>query len=428
MRLTGFEIRDFKRLKLCAIPNLPERGVVPLVGRNGAGKSSIIDAFVAALGGKRGLPEEPIRRGAEKASIVLRFDELEVERTITASGGGALTVRGADGVPMRTPQEVLDRLVGSYGFDPMAFAAATPAEQRKTLARVCGVDLDGHERARKSVFDERTYVGRQLAQAEATLAALPIVQAPEKEESLEAILTQIGEAQRTNAEVEAAQRRVVELESIMTRRSDEIGRLEAQLAEAQAKLDEAVKALTDARCEAMEAKAKRVDLAPLSQRAKDVEQVNARVRQRRERERKLAEATDLRKKRDGLSERIAEMEATLATAVAGAELPVEGLAIAEDGVTLNGVPFSQASSAEKLKVGFALALAEGKECRLVFCRLGSLCDEESLATLAQLADEHDALALVELVDDGERPGIVIEDGTIAGVRGETVAAIDRASE
>lgn len=424
MRLTGFEIRDFKRLKLCAIPNLPERGVVPIVGKNGAGKSSIIDAFVAALGGKRGLPEEPIRRGAERASIVLRFDALEVERTITASGGGTLTVRGADGMPMRTPQEVLDRLVGSYGFDPMAFASATPAEQRKTLARVCGVDLDAHERARKGVYDERTFVGRQLAQAEAQLASMPIVSAPEKEESLEELLAQIGEAQRGNATVEAAQRRVVELEGHVTRWGDEIERLEQQLARARESLQEAASALTAARQEAVAAKARRVDLGPLNERARTIEETNRRVRQASDRRRKAEEVAELGRKRDGLSERIHAMDASLANAVAGSQLPVEGLAIADDGVTLNGVPFSQASSAEKLKVGFALALAEGKECRLVFCRLGSLCDEESLATLAQLADEHDALALVELVDDGERPGVVIEDGTIAGVRGDAVPAAE----
>lgn len=73
MKLRNLKISNFRRVQSIEL-NLDGKSAV-LTGRNGAGKSSIIDAVWVALTGKD-VPDAPIHHGAHKAEIQADLDSI----------------------------------------------------------------------------------------------------------------------------------------------------------------------------------------------------------------------------------------------------------------------------------------------------------------------------------------------------------------
>jgi DNA repair exonuclease SbcCD ATPase subunit len=93
---------NFQRLK--AINITPNANTVLITGKNGAGKSSVLDSIVSALCGKDYCPEKPIRTGEKGARVELDLGKYKVTRTFTESGGGTLKVESKDGFKAGRPR------------------------------------------------------------------------------------------------------------------------------------------------------------------------------------------------------------------------------------------------------------------------------------------------------------------------------------
>jgi recombinational DNA repair ATPase RecF len=179
MLITSLQISDYKRVRKVAITPASDRSIILIGGKNGAGKSSTLDALTAAFGGAKQVAADPVRHGAAEASIYVELDggKLTIDRTIDADGKTTLEVRDAEGA-VRQPQKVLDALIGARFLDPLAFLGLAPKEQRAQLMKLIPdaariVDLDGK---RERGFDRRTEIGRELTKAEGELARLPEVE------------------------------------------------------------------------------------------------------------------------------------------------------------------------------------------------------------------------------------------------------------
>lgn len=170
MKIIRLEVEDFQRIEVVAINANGE--AVEISGKNEQGKSSILDFVEAMLGGGGHQPVEPIRRGTEGARGVLELDDLIIERVWTKKTD-RLVVKNKDGASYPKPQSVLSRIVGPLAFDPVKFMDMRPADQRETLLRVIGVDLDEIEARRQSAYDTRREAGRELRSARARLDGSP---------------------------------------------------------------------------------------------------------------------------------------------------------------------------------------------------------------------------------------------------------------
>lgn len=175
MKIVELRAENVKCLK--AVEVRPIGSVVEVRGRNGQGKSSLIDAIAYALGGKPLCPEMPIRAGQDHANVVVKFDGLVVRRTWTPTDT-YLTVENEQGAAYRTPQAILDKLVGNLTFDPLEFVRMKPQQRRDELLALLGlreklVELDTRE-GQLSVFrrDAHKEVERLKALL-ATLASIP---------------------------------------------------------------------------------------------------------------------------------------------------------------------------------------------------------------------------------------------------------------
>jgi DNA repair exonuclease SbcCD ATPase subunit len=429
--------------RLTAVEITPAGNVIVIGGKNGQGKSSVLDSIAYVLGGKDLICRQPVRRGQKSAEVTCDLGEYKVRRTFTADGGGQLTVETKDGARFTSPQARLDDIVGRLSFDPLAFSRMDPAKQAETLRVLLGLDFTELDRERASVFAVRTDVNRDGKALRARYEALPAKHrdVPEEEVSAGEILADLEIMQEQNHVIETARNDAAMLRSIADgadsqalearkqcdRTRQEIARLQERLVAEEKSLGAADANAQNKRAEAVKLAAAASalvvhDLAPLKERLAGVEAVNRKVRENHENARLLAELEAQRTESQKLTARIDAIDAAKQEAVAKASFPVEGLGFDADGiVTFNGLPFDQASAAEQLRVSVAIGIALNPKLRVLLIRDGSLLDEESLGLLGEMADQHDAQLWIERVEDGGAT-VIIEDGSVLEPAGKEASS------
>jgi hypothetical protein len=399
MKIVRFTAENVKRLKAVEIE--PSGDVVVIAGRNAQGKSSILDAIWLALGGGAAQKEttRPIRDGEDHASVELDLGDLVVTRT-WKDGSTSLRVSNHDGASYNSPQKMLDKLVGGLSFDPLEFAHQAAKDQVTTLLDLVELPFDPDELAarRRGIFDDRTDIGREVKALEGELAGLPEVDpVPEPVDTAE-VMAQMEKALLDNRTREGVE--------------DQLATCRASVVELEDRLAQTRLALTTAIAD-LGSLPDIVDTEPLRETLASAAEVNAVVAQHEKRETVVSKLDLARKHRDAFTAKLEALDAEKATALAEADMPVDGLSFDEDGVLYQGIPFKQASAAEQLRVSMAMAMAANPAIRVVRITDGSLLDSENMAVIAEMAKATDTQVWIERVDDTAGVGIIIEDGEIA---------------
>lgn len=395
MRITKLIAENVKRIK--AIKIEPDGNLVVIQGRNGQGKTSVLDSIWLAIQGAAASKEtpDPIRHGETKAMVEVSFGDLVVTRHWSRGKASRLELRDA-GVKQRSPQKLLDALVGRLSFDPLAFAGLKEAEQRAALLELVQLPFDPLklDRRRSGIFSDRTDLNRDVRKIEGQLGGLPEPEpwTPKNVVSVSELLAKHGRA--TKAQLSADRLRVNLARACAAVR-------DAQVAHAQA--EEAVRGIPDELQDPVEIQ-KQIDSA---------EETNAAVRAAANRRQVEAGLESAKAKVLVLTDTLDAIDSEKEKGLREAKMPVPGLSFTPEGVTYNGVPFRQCCSAERLRVSTAMAMAINPEIRVIRITDGSLLDSENMRMLEDLATEKDYQVWVECVSDGDGVGIVIEDGEVA---------------
>lgn len=410
------EVHAFKRVEQITL----EPDMFQLVGGNNAqGKTSLLDAIWVALGGGAATRDlsRPIKDGHDTACITLDLGDLKVERKFTASGT-TLTVTDGDGHKVGSPQTVLDRLIGRLGFDPGAFLNMSDKDQRAAILTLVDLpfDLDGLEAERRNVFESRTVIGRDVSR---TKGAYEIADnpgdGPTEETSSADLVEQLTAAHAANADADAWVQENRDTERDIDRLETAIGDVERDIAEMQKRLTEMRQeaALATERLVARnEAGAPpRVDIAPIEAALADLEATNRDARLRRERAGLRQAWADAQADFAAKTTELEAIDRRKTSALAAATMPVDGLTIGDTGLLYRGVPFAQASAAERIRVAFAVGCAANPNIRVACIRDGSLLDDDSLAAVAELAAETGFQVFIERVGTGG--GVTVVDGMLA---------------
>lgn len=408
MRIVELQAENFKRLRAVRIK--PDGSIVQITGRNAQGKTSVLDAIWAALGGRTCKVDKPVRDGAEKATVSLDLGDVTVEAMWSESGAKSLTVKASNGRKLSSTQAVLDSLVGQLTFDPLAFSRMKAAEQVETLKALVGADLGEIDEARQAAYDNRTDVNRTIRDLKGRLSGLPEVDAPDEEVSVKALFDELSAANKKAEENIELRDELKASHAYLQQLDEEVSALQKQLAE---KRDERKSVLeTTERLSAQVDNIVEPDLDSIQARIATSEETNKRVRQRQERQRVARELREAEQKADALTAEIEQCDARKQEAIAAAKLPVEGLSFDADGVSYQGQPFSQASSAEQLRVSVAMGLAMNPKLKVMLIRDGSLLDADNLALIGSMAESAEAQVWIERVGGDGSAGVLIEDGEV----------------
>ena len=420
---------NYKRLQMIDVT--PGRNVVVVTGRNKAGKSSLLDAIAAVLGGKKQVAAKPIRTGADSAQIVCILGddkpELLVKRVFSADGKTSLEITSAGGFKAPSPQAILDSLCGAIAFDPLSFVRMDDRAQLETLRKLVGLDFSEVDAERKKLYDQRTAAHRETKRFDTLALALRETIPDDTPETEVSVLDLAAERKRR----EMVNRQHFEARSdaaglLTQERSNQraveslraqVVAAETRLAEARQQLQEAVEAVEAARLKRLE-KQQAVghlvdeDVDEVTDQMAAATEINRNVAKRRQLTEFSVEANHHAAHALHLTEEIAALDAGKEKQLAAVQWPIDGLAFGEDGVMYNGLPFSQASGAEQLVVSFAMSSALHPRLKVALIRDASLLDEDQLAIVCDLAKRHDTQVWLEIVDAEAGPcRILIEDGT-----------------
>lgn len=413
MKILRFQASNFMRLSAVEIEPDSD-GLVILSGRNGQGKSSVLNAIWAALGGKEAAPADPIHSGAEEASISLDLGDMTVLRKFKRDAAGevvtSLVVRRADGSHItKTPQAVLNALWDRLAIDPLVFAKSKPAEQFETLKRfVDGFDFDKNAAERKTLFEERTDANRDAKRLRAQIAGIVLPSKKPVVEDVTELLEEQKAAIRHNEDIAERGRNRTQAVQTIADLDKEISDLEDKLEAMQARRASLQKRLGEAPPLPVP-----IPLEPITARLAAIQETSAVAAKFAEHAR-LAKAAELAEDRAALlTKGIEACDEAKAEAIAKSKLPVKGLDLIDGAVTLNGHPFDQASTAEQLRASIAIAGAMAPALRVLRVAEGSMLDQAGMQLVEQYARANDLQIWMEVVSDSGDVGFVIENGELA---------------
>ena len=339
----------------------------------------------------------------------------------------ALVVTNKDGARYPSPQAVLDKLTGRLTFDPLAFAHMDPKQQDATLRKLVGLDVSAIEERRKEAFTQRAMLKKSHDIIVAQLLDLPHHDGVHDEVPMAEISNEMlrveelrKAAEDAGREVVASTSRLAQHESACQSRYARIEELNKQIATIQSELGKyealhqaETKTLAERKAAHEAALIAVPDADAIRQKLTDAEATNKKVRENAAYAQRVMQA-------DAAAVRVIEQDELVKAADAekramleAAKFPVEGLGVGDDGITFGGVPFSQASSSEQLRVSVAIGLALNPKLKVLLIRNGNLLDDDSLKAVADQADQAGAQVWMEYVTkNAEGVSVMIEEGKV----------------
>lgn len=431
-RIVRLEAEDVLRLKAVTIE--PSGQVVTLGGDNGQGKTSVLRCIEMALAGAGSIPRKPIRNGASKGRIVVDLGDLIVKRTFTEKGT-ALSVESKDGAKYPSPQSILDGLVGRLSFDPLAFKAMDPRDQRETLRKLVGLDFGSIEDKRRSAFDRRTDINRVVKQREARLAGrVKHEDAPETEVSVTALMDELKRREQVNATNEGVRNQYADAVEECSETEQSIIHLKRDIEELEGQLKIKRETLAmkedELRQGGLSATALRANVDALVDA--NLDEVKTQIAGSQDQNRKVRENAALATEQAALKEdqtaaekltaEIEDCDRSKTELLAEAKWPIEGLAFDDAGVTLSGIPFEQLSEAEAIRVSCAMGLAMHPRLRVMLIRNAPYLDERTLELISRIAAENEAQFWLEQGGSGKACSVILSDGAVKEPEAEAVGA------
>jgi len=442
LRLQGSNIK-----KINVIDITPNKYMNRITGGNGSGKTSTLDLIEWGMVGGKNIPSAPVRRGAVNAKIRIEMGETNTEVVLTrqffegsAKRAGRLTIEqkaGADATEFQdkrkklsTPDELEDALLKQVSFDPLEFLRMEPKKQYHVLRRIStpDIDMDALDEKIQAHFDERTVAKRKRDELEAQRNAIQVPEGlPTEPKDVTAMVAELAQASDYNAAIEREKRRredefreLKQIERGMAERTAQIEKLTEEIARLVGLNAADLKAITtrgDA-LKTLEPLTEPKDSGVLAEQIEQARTINRAIERGQIRAQINTEYVAANTAWEELDAAVKEGERRKKEAIAHAKYPVDGLGFGNQEVMYNNLPFDQASNAEQIRVSAAIGMATNSKVRVMRIKDGSLLDDDSLAIIAEMAQEKDFQVWLECVDTSGEVGIYLEDGEVKTVNDE----------
>ena len=449
MKIVRLSSENVKRLT--AVEITPDGNLITIGGKNGAGKSSVLDSIAYALGGQTLIPVEPIRQGETEAKIVVDLGDFIVTRKFNRRSihtekcaqsldntkpcdcqlefgptTSTLVVTNKDGAKYPTPQAILDKLLGRLTFDPLAFAQSK--DQHIILRKLVGIDTSELDDERKTAMALRTDLNRQLKAQQTLLAAAKnYPDVPTEEIPLEEVSRTMMEAEQLRTKAGSATSARLQAEQIRDNSKMNSDNWEKQIITIREQLVTAEKEYTATKTilaqdlltvhsrieEETAAKDLIPDVSVIQKRLSEIEDINQKVRANAAKNSIKSTVDRLALAADAQTAEIESIDLAKKLVLEKVQFPVEGLGLSETGITFNGVPFEQASTSEQLRTSVAIGLALNPTLKVLLVRNGNSLDKDSLLAVAEQAAKAEAQVWMEYVtEEAGCVAVMIEDGHV----------------
>lgn len=413
VKINELLIENVKRVKAVQFePSID--GLTIIGGRNGQGKTSVLDAIAWALGGNNYKPSVPERDGA------LVPPNLHIELSnglIVERKGKNSTLKVTDPNGNKSGQQLLNEFVSTLALDLPKFINGSDKDKADSLLKILGIgdvlaQLDVKE---NQLYAQRTEVGRIADRKKKAADEMPMYpNVPKEPVSATELIKQQQEILARNGENE--------------RKRQDAARYEQMLAEAQIAFDEAKAALQKAEQDCLTARKSAEDLhdestAELEKNLAEIEALNIKIRANSTKEAAEVEANNLQQEYDGLTEQIESVREERNKLLNSAELPLPGLSVKDGKLIYNNMPWDGMSGSDQLKVATAIVRKLNPQCGFVLMDKLEQMDLETLQEFGVWLKQEGLQVIATRVSTGNECSIIIEDGM---VKGDTEAVKEKA--
>ncbi|HSW35313.1 MAG TPA: AAA family ATPase [Candidatus Limnocylindrales bacterium] len=404
IKINKLEIENVKRVKAVKIEPT-KSGLTIVGGKNGQGKTSVLDSIAWALGGDKYRPSEPHREGSvlpPSLHLVLS-NGLEVERK-----GRNSDLKVIDPTGRKAGQQLLNEFVEQLALNLPKFMQSTSKEKAATLLQIIGVGEKLYELEQKEAeaYNQRRAIGQIADQKIKFAKEQPYYpDAPKEPVSASSLIKQQQEILAKNGENQ--------------RKREQKERYDRELAQAQIALDEAKNRLKIAEQNAVAARKSAEDLrdestTELEQNIAQVEEINVKVRANLDKEKAEEDATEYSRQYAALTKQIDDVRQAKIDLLKDADLPLPGLSVVDGELTYNGYKWDGMSGSDQLKVAVAIVRKLNPKCGFVLLDKLEQMDMDTLKEFGQWLEAENLQAIATRVSTGEECSIIIQDGYVAG--------------
>ena len=423
MKIIKLSSRNIKNLK--AVEITPDGNLVTLTGKNGAGKSAVLDSIFSTLTGKR--LKDPVRHGEERADVVVEIGEYTVKKRWTSKGEMVeVSTRDEDDKKQvkTSPQMFLNKIIGDLSFDPLAFQNMDSGDQVELLKKVVGLDFTDLDKDSEGVYNDRTVLNSRVKESIAHLknTEAPDPQTPDEEIKFKDALERLNTLRKKQEVYQNVVRiRTDHSENIVAARQ-EIGSIDEEykrLVKRKNDLDVAIRGFEHAiEKTPLPAIISQDDTKDAEIELEQIEHKNADIRAAKRYREAIRQADKLKKASDELTEKLRRIDQDKQTRVAAAKMPIVGLGIDNEIVIYDKIPFDRLSTGQQIRVSTAISMALNPKLKVIFIREGSLLDSDGLKEIAAMAKDQDYQVWIEKCDETGQVGLYIEAGEIKAIDGK----------
>lgn len=403
VKISSFEIENVKRVKAVAL-DPTENGLTVIGGRNGQGKTSVLDAIAWALGGNKFAPSQPYREG----STIPPHLKIELSNGIVVERSGKnSSLKVIDPSGNKSGQALLDKFVSQFALNLPKFMNANGKEKADTLLQIIGVGdkLYELETEEERIYNQRHAIGQIADQKKKFAKEMPeykdvpneLVSASELIKQQQEILARNGENQRLRSKIS-------EMEAQANALQEEIQNRNRELTSLLAKLETARKTGAELHDEST---------AELEKNIADIDEINRKVRANLDKEKAEDDAKLYLKQYEELSGKIDDIRKSKYDLLNNAELPLEGLSVENKELTYKGYKWDNMSGSEQLKVATAIIRKLNPECGFVLLDKLEQMDTQTLKEFSMWLEGEGLQAIATRVSSGDECSIIIEDGYAA---------------
>ena len=437
LRVIDFQVQNY--LGIIVAKSAVNANFVLIEGKNGSGKTSLVDGVWSNLGGKNYGGTEPVRKGADVAFTQVNLGPITVIRETTKEGKEKFQVIDSKGFKSPSPASLLKSFYQIAGFDIQHFIDMEDKERYDLLLRMSGqaAEIELLDQQRQRTYAERTFVNRQRDEAAAKVKGRGYNEAvvagqKRQEKSMTEVLERIEEAREEDKKQMNLEQLIFTIKRAIEEKEKDIQRFEVEIKALEERITQYKATIKVVQTEKARAQAeitqtqKTLQSRPpsttiaINQELSGIEAYNQQVREDNQVFDLLGEVAAHTTRGQALTQDIEAIDESKKNLLAASKLPITDISVEDGQLRFDGKPFADLSTTEQLimsmRIGAALnqPAEPGKPVlRILRIQNGGEFTAERLRTVYDWAVENDYQIWIERpADEPSGQGIYIEAGEI----------------
>lgn len=400
VKINTLEFENVKRIKAVSLEP-SQNGLTIIGGKNGQGKTSVIDAICWALGGEKYRPSKAQREGAllpPNLKVTLS-NGIVVERK-----GKNSSLKVTDPCGNKSGQQLLNSFIDTFALDIPQFMNCTNKEKANILLRIIGVGdkLSELENKETETYNRRHAIGQIADQKSKHAAEMTFYE-------------NVPQIPITASELISQQQEILARNGENQRKRQLKAQYDFELEQARQKLDEAKRIFAQAQSNAIMASKSAENLidestAELEKSIAEIDIINTKIRANLDKEKAEEEAKEYKEQYDILSNELDNIRKEKYDLLHGADLPLDNLSVEGGELTYKNQKWDNMSGSEQLRVATAIVRQLNPECGFVLLDKLEQMDTNTLSDFGLWLESEGLQAIATRVSTGSECSIIIEDG------------------